>query len=101
MGCSVILTPQSQDDLRSIVTYISRDSSDRAIAFGNALIDKAFSLESFPEMGRIVPELDDSFVREIVHGAYRIIYEIYQNSNTIYILRFWNGARGEPEIRKV
>ena len=41
MGWPVILTPQSQDDLREIVSYIARDSSERARKFGNTLIDKA------------------------------------------------------------
>ena len=98
MGCSVIFTPQSQDDLRSIVCFISRDSPDRASSFGNALIDTALMLESAPEMGRIVPELDDSSVREIVHGSYRIVYEFYERSDTIYVLRFWHAARGVPKI---
>jgi len=49
-------------------------------------------------MGRIVPELDDPAVREIIHGSYRIIYEFYQNSDTIYVLRFWHAARGVPKV---
>ena len=93
-----MFTPQSQDDLRSIACFISRDSPDRASSFGNALIDTALMLESSPEMGRIVPELDDSSVREIVHGSYRIVYEFYERSDTIYVLRFWHAARGVPKI---
>jgi len=101
MGCSVIFTPQSQADLQSIVCFISKDSPARASSFGNALIDTALMLESSPEMGRVVPELDDSSVREIIHGSYRIIYEFYQSSDTIYVLRFWHGARGVPKIIEV
>jgi plasmid stabilization system protein ParE len=100
MGCPVILTPQSQDDLREIVRFISQDSAERARAFGNALIDKALTLESFPAMGRIVPELGDPSVREIIHGSYRIIYEFYQSSGIVYVLRFWHAARGEPKINE-
>ncbi len=55
-------------------------------------------LESSPEMGRIVPELDDAAVREMIHGSYRIIYEFYQSSDTVYVLRFWHAARGVPKI---
>ena len=33
MGVSVILTPQSQDDLRAIVVYIAKDSPERARSF--------------------------------------------------------------------
>jgi toxin ParE1/3/4 len=98
MGWPVILTPQSQDDLREIVSYIARDSPDRARAFGNALIDKALSIGTFPEMGQIVLELGDPSVREIIHGSYRIIYELVRDPNAIFVLRFWHGARGVPDI---
>jgi toxin ParE1/3/4 len=51
-----------------------------------------------PEMGRVVPEVGDPAVREIVHGAYRIIYELYHDPDAVFILRFWHGARGTPEL---
>jgi plasmid stabilization system protein ParE len=98
MGYPVILTPQSQKDLERIVKYIRRDSPSRAKSFGNALIDKALTLSPFPEIGRVVPELDDPNVREIIHGSYRIIYEITSDPSIVYILRFWHAARGIPSI---
>ena len=100
MGWPVILTPQSQEDLREIVTYIARDSPERARTFGNILIDKALSITAFPEMGQVVPEVADPSVREIIHGSYRIIYELVRDPNAVYVLRFWHGARGTPEINE-
>jgi plasmid stabilization system protein ParE len=97
MGCPVVITPKACRDLEGIVRFIAHDSQQRARNFGHALIDAALSLEPFPEMGRVVPEIDDSNVREIVHGSYRIIYEIRQSPAGIYVLRFWHAARGTPE----
>jgi toxin ParE1/3/4 len=99
MGCKVILTPQSLDDLKAIVTFIAKDNPERARTFGNELIDRALSVATFPELGRVVPEIGEPSVREIIHGSYRIIYEIFPDRETIYVLRFWHGARGEPEIK--
>jgi addiction module RelE/StbE family toxin len=99
MGFKVILTPQSLDDLKEIVAYIAKDNPGRARIFGNELIDHALSVATFPELGRIVPEIGAPSVREIVRGAYRIIYEIYSDQQTIYVLRFWHGARGGPEVK--
>jgi plasmid stabilization system protein ParE len=99
MGCKVILTPQSLDDLENIVTFIAKDNPGRARTFGNELIDRALATAAFPELGRVVPEIGEPAVREIIHGAYRIIYEIFPERETIYVLRFWHGARGEPEIK--
>jgi toxin ParE1/3/4 len=98
MGCKVILTPQSQDDLRQIVSFIAQDNPDRAKSIGNELIDHALTLAELPERGRIVPEISDVNLREITHGSYRIIYEIFPRQDAVYVLRFWHGARGEPEI---
>lgn len=101
MGFPVILTPQSHDDLRGIVSYIARDNSERARAFGYVLIDKALSIGPMPERGRIVPELNDPAVRELIHGSYRIIYELLREPEAVYVLRFWHAAQGEPEIRRI
>ncbi|HEV2693777.1 MAG TPA: type II toxin-antitoxin system RelE/ParE family toxin [Verrucomicrobiae bacterium] len=101
MGFKVILTPQSLEDLKAIVTFIAKDNPVRARSFGNELIDRALSITTFPELGRVVPEVREPGIREVIHGAYRIIYEIFSDMETIYVLRFWHGARGEPEIKPV
>jgi toxin ParE1/3/4 len=100
MGFPVILTPQAQEDLGKIVRYIARDNAARARSFGNELIDRALSVGAFPELGRVVPELDDPAVREVVHGSYRIIYEVFRVPAVIYVLRFWHAARGTPQLRR-
>jgi toxin ParE1/3/4 len=99
VGWPVVLTEQSQDDLREIVVFIARDDREAARRFGHQLIDQALSIGEFPEMGRMVPEVGDPAVREIVHGSYRIVYELLREPNTVFILRFWHAARGTPEIR--
>ena len=98
MGCKVILTPQAQEDLREIVFFIARNNPQRAKCFGHELIDHALTLGEMPERGRVVPEFFDPRIREIVHRPYRIIYEILLEQNAVYVLRFWHGARGEPQI---
>ena len=98
MGVPVILTPQSQVDLREIVSFIAHDNPDQAVRFGDALIDKALSLGTFPRRGRMVPELRLESVREIIHGSYRIIYEMLHDPDAVFVLRFWHAARGTPQI---
>jgi toxin ParE1/3/4 len=100
MGFPVILTPQAIEDLGSIVRRIATDSPDRARSFGHALLDAALAIDPFPERGRIVPETGDPAVREILHGDYRIIYEVYREPNAIYVLRVWHGARGTPQLAR-
>jgi plasmid stabilization system protein ParE len=71
MGWPVILTPQSLEDLQETISYIARDSPERARKFGNVLIDKAFSIGTFPQMGHVVRELGDPSVREIISDYLR------------------------------
>lgn len=40
------------------------------------VVDSTDRLKEFPESGRIVPEIDDTSIREIQVPPYRIIYEI-------------------------
>ncbi len=98
MGFPVILTPQSQEDLGGIIRYLRTDSPERAKTFGDALIDEALAIGRFPEIGRMIPELRDPAVREIVHGSYRIIYEVRHKPTVVYVLRFWHAARGAPDL---
>jgi len=93
----VILTVRARDDLRLIVIFIARQSSPEiAERVGSALLDKSFSLSTFPERGRIVPELKDTKIREIFYKTYRIVYRLH--GNTVELIRFWHAARGTPEI---
>ncbi len=98
MAFSVILTPQSRDDLKHIVVFIARHNPERARSFGHKLVDRALAIGDFPESGRVVPEIGEPSVREVIHGPYRIIYEIFHDPDAIYVLRFWHGARGVPKL---
>ena len=49
-------------------------------------------------MGRVLPGGNNETLREIVHGPYRIIYKVTSSPKRISILRFWHGARGNPQI---
>jgi toxin ParE1/3/4 len=69
MGFKVSLTPQSQEDLRGIVSFIARHHPVRAKSFGHELIDRALALAELPERGRMVPEISEPSVREIIHGS--------------------------------
>ena len=56
MAYKLIWSPASRDDLHDIVTFISRDSRQRAEAFAYRLIAETDKLQNFSEIGRVVPE---------------------------------------------
>jgi toxin ParE1/3/4 len=98
MGLQVVITLRATEDLCEIAGFIAADNPARAISFGEELISRALTVGELPKAGRMVPEIGDSAVREVIHQAYRIIYEIYPDRGVVYILRFWHAARGEPNI---
>jgi addiction module RelE/StbE family toxin len=98
MGYQVALSPSARRDLQDIVRYISLDSPDRAVQFGQFLVSSTKRLAEFPEMGRLVPEFGDPSIREIVVRSYRVIYRVDHADCRVDVARFWHGARGTPEI---
>ena len=100
MGYRVALSPSARRDLQDVVRYISLDSPERAVAFGQFLLGSVKRLAEFPELGRIVPEFDDPSIREIVVRNYRVIYRLDEGDFRLDVVRFWHGARGIPDIEK-
>lgn len=63
------------EDLEAIQAYIAKDSSFYARQFIERIFDAATKLESFPEIGRRVPEAEErTDIRELIFQGYRIIY---------------------------
>lgn len=98
MDYQVVLSPSARADLRDIVRYISFDAPDRALQFGRFLISHTRLLATASELGRIVPEFEDPFIREIIVRSYRVVYRLDHSRRLIEVIRFWHAARGTPEI---
>ena len=79
MALAVEWSPEAVEDLESIAAYIERDSPNYASAVVARIVEIAGSLPEFPEMGRMVPELEDSAVRERFVYSYRLIYRIEEH----------------------
>jgi toxin ParE1/3/4 len=69
-------TAPAKLDLRDIHDYIARDSKYYAQKVSQDIVDKSEKVKLFPEIGRIVPEIDDPNIREIFIYSYRLIYEV-------------------------
>ena len=98
MAYKLIWSPASRDDLHDIVSFIARDSPDRAEAFGYRLITSIDKLQDFPEIGRAVPEYGIPTIREIIVRPYRIVYRVDHARKVVEIARVWHSARGTPRI---
>ena len=84
-------TDRSLEDLKNIYDYIARDSKSFASLFSKKLYETVQKLKEFPNMGRIVPEVNIPSVREIIFQNYRIIYKI--KTDYIEIITVFHGSR--------
>jgi len=98
MGFKVIISPPAIEDLKNIVSYIAQHNSEAALRLGNELISRTRILETFPEIGRRVPETDSPDIREIIYRSYRIFYRVKREQGLVEVIRFWHAARGFPII---
>ena len=87
----LIWAPQAAEDLAAICTFIARDSEGYAREFAARVIGAVEMLVEFPEVGRRVPEFADPTLRELLHGHYRINYDVVDDA--VHILTVHHGAR--------
>ena len=98
MDYKIIFSEPAIDDLKDIVSFIAEDNPEAAAKFGGKLLESVRHLATFPRFGRVVPELNDANIREIIFKPYRIFYRVKDEAQAVEIIRFWHAARGEPEI---
>lgn len=69
-------TFQALEDVSAIAEFQEHYSEKYAAHLVKLFFDKVELLESFPMLGRIVPETNVSSIREIIINNYRIIYAV-------------------------
>ena len=86
-------TEKATSNLEAIFNYIAKDSKIYAARYVKALIQATKKLESMPRRGRIVPELENPELREVIYRNYRIVYRVVGADDDIEILAVIHGAR--------
>ena len=81
----------AKQDLKAIHDYIARDSTFYAKKVSLEIVEKSEKLNILPEIGRVVPEIGDPKIRELIIYSYRLIYEIFPDK--IEILALIHGKR--------
>ncbi len=87
----IVWTQEALDRLSDIEDFISKDSPQRAARFINYLVQRGEGVSKNPRIGRVVPEISNPDVREIIAKKYRIVYEIQENK--IEILTVFEGHK--------
>ena len=91
---SVRLTAQAQNELDAIVEYYERVGAEEfAAVFEAKVIEKVRMLERFPRMGRMVPEIKDAAMREVIYRQYRIVYVVDQHDDEVEVLTIFHSSQ--------
>ncbi len=78
--------PQALKDLDAIEAYYLDASPGYAPVFVAGVFERIQSLEKMPEMGPMVPEIQDLAIRELLYRGYRVIYLFDKEDEVVEIL---------------
>jgi toxin ParE1/3/4 len=69
----IVWSPLAVEDVEAIRAYVARDSPRSADLLVERVVGAVERLEVSPLSGRVVPEVGDDALREVIHGNYRIV----------------------------
>jgi len=95
----IVWASVAENDLREIIEYIAIDNQTNALRTLQKIKQRASSLYTLPERGRVVAELQDQGIliyRELVVPPWRIIYRISENE--VYVLSVLDARRNVEDI---
>ena len=95
----VLWTEAAEKDLIDVIDRIARDSPSSAVDIFKRIKQKSSTLRTFPQRGRIVPELRDQGInlyRELIVPPWRIVYNIW--GETVYVLSFFDARQNIEDV---
>jgi len=79
-------------DLEEILHYYrERDGEGSGRQVVSAILRRIAQLSPHPESGRIVPEFDAPFLRELIEPPFRIVYR--HDNDRVRVVRVWRSER--------
>jgi toxin ParE1/3/4 len=83
---------RAQQEVTDIAQHKAQFDSEAAFGWVNRIYDASYEPERFPEMGRMIPELQNPALREIIfEKQYRMMYRV--TAETIEILAVRHGRQ--------
>lgn len=73
------------------VWYAEQGVPDVGTRLVEAIFQRVAALAGYPDRGRVVPEFDQPFLRELIHPPFRVVYR--HDSQRVRVVRVWRGER--------
>ena len=87
----IIWAPQAIEDVEAIRASVARDSAHYADLLVERLVSAVARLETNQLSGRVVPEMGEEALREVIHGNYRIVSRL--RPDQVEVVTVFHGAR--------
>ncbi len=88
----ILVTDSAKRDLKSIQDYYYEQGiPEIANNQISEVLERIERLIDHPESGRVVPELNDTQIRELISPPYRVVYLL--TDHIIQIIRVWRSER--------
>ena len=92
MAVGIRLSASALADLEDIRAWHAdrgaSEAGDRGVA---EIVERIEALSDHPDLGRIVPEFEQPFLRELIQAPFRIVYR--RDPDLVRIVRVWRGER--------
>ena len=88
----VVGTESAFEDLESVKEYYSREGVPQiGEKSQREIFEHIQHLETRPDLGRPVPELNTPSMRELIHPPFRIVY--LREKSSVHVIRVWRSER--------
>ncbi len=87
----VVVSEHAVEDLLAIEEHIARDNPAAAEALVARLLARTRLLADHPAIGRVVPEIANPDVRELIERGYRVVYR--RRPDVVEVLTVFEGHR--------
>ncbi|WP_019612479.1 type II toxin-antitoxin system RelE/ParE family toxin [Thioalkalivibrio sp. AKL7] len=91
-GITITFAESALRDLEQMQEWYSEQGVPEV---GQRLVQEIFqrvqALNDHPDIGRVVPEFDQPFLRELVHPPFRIVYR--RDPGRVRVVRVWRSER--------
>jgi plasmid stabilization system protein ParE len=71
--------------------YAEQGVPDVGARLVDEVLQRVQALAGHPDMGRVVPEFDQPFLRELIHPPFRIVYR--RDPKRVRLVRVWRSER--------
>jgi toxin ParE1/3/4 len=90
--CHAEFAQSARDDLRDILDwYASQEVSQVGTRMALEIVARVRQLAVFPESGKVVPELETPWLRELERPPFRIVYR--RDETVVTVVRVWRSER--------